>query len=140
MALIFKNPFCVDNIVVSEIAQKIKNTKNIEKALFGENNAEEFYKLDDIDICFNIIKEQIIITDKAGQIITNMYCYCGNDDYYVYNEYRTQKVKNKQYHKLLKLVQARMAKERKKQALDSFDKGRSKCALLTNVLTKIRSL
>ena len=109
MFLFFNKQFRLEQNLISELAKKIKKSVSFDSCYGGNNSNTEIYKLDNLDIWFDITNRKIIVFDKSGAEITSLDCH--------YDELSDmQKARTKWFHDLLcKVARGRKDAEAEKQ-------------------------
>ena len=109
MFLFFNKQFRLEQNLISELAKKIKKSVSFHSCYGGNNSNTEIYKLDNLDIWFDITNRKIIVFDKSGAEITSLDCH--------YDELSDmQKARTKWFHDLLcKVARGRKDAEEEKQ-------------------------
>lgn len=128
MILIFNKQYRQESGLISDLTKKIKKSRLIIQE-YRDN--KEIYKLDGIDIVFDITKSNLVVMDKNKSVIIDMDCQFDRDElqearFYMFshlleaarNTYkkRTEKVKAlEQATQKIKAEQARLNKAQKEK-------------------------
>lgn len=148
MFIIFNKEYRKYESIVSDLMKKMKKSVNVEKVYEDEINAE-VYKLDTVDIVFQIGKHIIIARDKNGAEIISLDChYNANDELQnakcnLFSGF-LKEVRNNYDKRIEKANKLKAATEKAKKEAETkqqvISAQQTKEKLLNDALEKLRSL
>ena len=146
MFMIFNKEFRKTEAIMSELLKKMENSANVKEIYKG--NAE-IYKLDTIDIVFDIHKHELLANDKDGNKIISLDCHYDHNDELQYTKWKlfgsflnkVRQTYGKRIDKELKLknaaAKARRAEEAKQRYISAQQ---AKEQVLNDALNKLRGM
>lgn len=127
MLLIFNKQFRTEEKIISELIKKIKKSKVIVLSYIGD---AEVYALDNIDISLDVVKHELVVTDKSDKNIVTMDC-----NYDAFDE--KQQARSDWFSEVLEQARDRYGKELnliKKQ--EKFKNANQKVLMVNNLKKK----
>ena len=122
MILMFNKQYRQESALISDLAKKIKKSKSIIRVCH-ENT--EIYELDNIEVCFDILKSVLSVIIKSGSKLVSLDCSYADDElqlarYHMFSNL-LQRARDTYYRSIDKakaLEQATKEAKKKQEALD----------------------
>ncbi len=126
MILMFNKQYRQESALISDLAKKIKKSKSIIRVCH-ENT--EIYELDNIEVCFDILKSVLSVIIKSGSKLVSLDCSYDDDElqlarYHMFSNL-LQRARDTYYRSIDKAKALEQATKEAKKNQDALDKAKA---------------